>query len=480
MADMLTTLADIGEDAVRMLVGIFEGIAASGKHKPGFNARFISEREILSTKHTGFCVTGRRNLSNKQSYSGLYVQSPTGGGKTTTVILPSLYSMTGSFIVHDPAGEIEKMSAGFLKEKGYEIKVLNFSRPDISCGFNPLTRANTSTEIQKTANMLVTASLGENAKDPFWNVSATSLLSNLISVIKTQPAEMQTPYALLQLLNLLSTAPKTVLHFFKTHANDAVWSDFSAFMHQEEKVRSSVIATCRAALQIFSDPEGVGKITAFDNLHMEDFRNKKCVLYIQNAISDQRFFAVLTSIFFEQFFSFILSRMPEQTEQDIYFLIDEASSLKLPTLPLAMANIRKHRAGCAIIVQDFNQLLRNYGKQDAEAIRSNCYAKLYFGGSGQETTQSLESILGKTEVTDADGKKKVLPLMTADAIRTMQSDQAILLCGNLKPMLVKLNPFYNNSTYRRNAAMVAPTHLNQIPFNEIPTLSLDTDEDDEE
>ncbi len=479
MADLITNLGDIGEEAIRMLVGAVQDIANGTKKISAYDAHFISEREILSKKHTGFSVSGYRNLSNKQSYAGLYVQSPTGGGKTTTVILPGLYSMTGNFIVHDPAGEIALSSSKYLQNKGYEIKILNFSRPDISCGFNPLTRANTSTEIQKTANMLVNAALGENAKDPFWNVSATSLLANLISVLKTQPVKKQTPYALLQLLNLLSSAPKTVLHFFKTHATDAVWSDFSAFMHQEEKVRSSVIATCRAALQIFSDPEGVGKITAFDNLNMEDFRNKKCVLYIQNSIADQRFFAVLTSIFFEQFFSYILSRIPEKTEQDIYFLIDEASSLKIPMLPLAMANIRKHRAGCAIIVQDFNQLLRNYGKQDAEAIRSNCYAKLYFGGSGHETTQALESMLGKTEVTDEDGRKKVMPLMTADSIRTMKSDQAILLCGNLKPMLVTLHPFYNNPAYRRYSMMPAPSHMNQIPFTEIPTLSLDTDEDEE-
>lgn len=478
MADFITNLADIGEEAIRMLVGAVQDIANGTKKKPAYDAHFISEREILSTKHTGFSVTGRRNLNTKISHQNFYVQAPTGAGKTTCVILPSLYTMTGSFVVHDPSGEIEKMSSGYLKEKGYEVKVINFSRPEISCGFNPFAKSTSATLIHKTAHTLVSSSLGDNAKDPFWNIAATGLVSNMIWGVSFLEEKYRTPYAALQLLNLLSTAPKSVLHFFKTHANDAVWSDFSAFMSGEERVKSSVIATARAALQIFSDAEGVGKITAFDTLNMEDFRKKKCVLYIQTATTDQKFYAVLTALLFDSFFTYVLSRIPEKDDQDIFFLIDEAA-FKIPGLPQFVVNGRKYKSGSAIIVQDFNQLVRTYSKQEAEVIRENCYSKLYFPGSGQETTQHLENVLGKTEVTDEDGKKKIMPLLPAASIRTLKSDQAILLCGNVRPILAQLHPFYNNPTYRRYSAMTPVPQMNQIPFTEIPTLSLDTAEDDE-
>ncbi len=113
-------------------------------------------------------------------------------------------------------------------------------------------------------------------------------------------------------------------------------------------------------------------------LTMQSFRKKPIALFIQNSVADQKYYSVLTSILFEQFFSFLLGRFPTEDEKDIFLLIDEASSLNLPTLPLAVANVRKHRSGIMLLIQDFNQLVHNYGKYDAEAIRSNCFAKMYF------------------------------------------------------------------------------------------------------
>ena len=113
-------------------------------------------------------------------------------------------------------------------------------------------------------------------------------------------------------------------------------------------------------------------------------------MYIQNSVADQKYYACLTSIFFEQFFSFLFGRFPKDIEQDIFLLIDEASSLNLPTLPLAVANVRKHRSGIMLLVQDFNQLIHNYGKYEADGIKANCFAKMYFTGQSLETATELE------------------------------------------------------------------------------------------
>ena len=38
----------------------------------------------------------------------------------------------------DPKGELYDTTAGYLKEQGYDIKVLNLVRPQYSDGYNPL------------------------------------------------------------------------------------------------------------------------------------------------------------------------------------------------------------------------------------------------------------------------------------------------------------------------------------------------------
>jgi type IV secretory pathway TraG/TraD family ATPase VirD4 len=234
-------------------------------------------------------------------------------------------------------------------------------------------------------------------------------------------------------------------------------------------VVSGVIATCKAALQIFND-ESVAKITSADNLDLLDFRLKPTALYIQNSVADQKYYSVLTSIFFEQFFSFILSRFPAEKEEDIFLLIDESSSLNLPTLSLAVANVRKHRAGIMLLVQDFYQVIHHYGKYEAEGIKSNCFAKMYFTGTSLETSKELEQTLGQFQYEDKKNRTVVRPLMTNDEIRTMKANRALLICGHHRPIVARLKPYYKRRQYREYSLINPPETVTEATFESIPIL----------
>ena len=422
------------------------------KRKTSYSANFANPATLLSRRQFGFCLTGRRNLSVKNSYQNALVIGGTGTGKSSVVLVPSLYTMQSSFIVHDPSGELFQKTSGFLKEQGYNIKLLNFANPSISSGYNPLARATTSSEIQKVASMLVQNAFGEKSKDPFWNTQAVSLLTMLISIVKTQDEAFQNLYNVRQLLNLLGSNPEQIDALFSKYADDVLFSEYKAFIAYDDKVVNGVIATSKAALQTFSD-ELVARVTSFDNINFQEFRDLPTILYIQNSVADQKYFSVLTSIFFEQFFAFVLGRFPKKEEQDIFLLIDEASSLNLPTLPLAVANVRKHRAGIMLLIQDFSQLVHNYGRYDADAIKANCFAKMYFTGQSYETTKELEAALGKFEFEDDEGKRTIRPLMTNDEIRTMKVSTALLICGNNPPIMAKLRPYYKHRLYREHSEL---------------------------
>jgi type IV secretory pathway TraG/TraD family ATPase VirD4 len=258
---------------------------------------------------------------------------------------------------------------------------------------------------------------------------------------------------------------------FNKDAGDKLFEEYKAFLAYDEKVRNSVIATCKAALQIFND-ENVAKVTSTDNIRFEDFRNKPTVVYIQNSVADQRYYSVITSLYFEQLFSFILSRFPKESEQNIFFLIDECSSLHLPTLALATANVRKHRSGIMLIVQSFNQLTNHYGKSESDSILANCHSKLYFSGQNLETATQLEKILGKYEYKDKDDRKVVRSLMTNDEIRMLKQDKAILICGNFPPVLTKLHPYYQNVCYRNYANILPPQSCSESAVDAVPILPL--------
>lgn len=468
---ILYTIINIIVEIFGYIFEIFENLFKTRKEE--YTADFASQGTVISSFNKGFCLTGRKSLTIKESYQNVLIIGPTGTGKSSVVLIPSLYKTLGSKVIHDPSGELFSKSAGYLKQKGVDIKVLNFANPQKSSGYNPLVRANNSTDIQKVASMLVQNTLGEKSKDPFWNLQATSLLSMLITILKKQEEKYQNLFNVRQLLNQLGGSPEKVDSLFSKYADDILFAEYKSFIAYDEKVVSGVIATCKASLQIFND-QAISLVTSNDNLDFKSFRERPTALFIQNSVADQKYYSVLTSLFFEQFFSYIMSRFPEKEEQDIFLLIDEASSLNLPTLPLAVANVRKHRAGIMLLVQDYNQLVHNYGKYEADGIKTNCYAKMYLTGQSLETATELERTLGKFEFKDKEGRKVVRSLMTNDEIRMMKPKKAILLCGYHPPVIACLKPYYKKMKFKEYAFIPAPD-IESINLGKIEILPLITE-----
>ena len=55
-----------------------------------------------------------------------------GSGKSSAYSIPNAYQMLGSYVFTDPKGELYDRTAGFLKQNGYKIKVLNLVNPQFS------------------------------------------------------------------------------------------------------------------------------------------------------------------------------------------------------------------------------------------------------------------------------------------------------------------------------------------------------------
>ena len=67
----------------------------------------------------------------------------TGAGKTTSLVIPKVNILSSlknkpSFIIIDVKGELHDKLSGHLKEKGYNIKVIDLDEPEYSASWNPL------------------------------------------------------------------------------------------------------------------------------------------------------------------------------------------------------------------------------------------------------------------------------------------------------------------------------------------------------
>ena len=57
-----------------------------------------------------------------------------GSGKSASYVIPNAYQLLGSYVFTDPKGELYDKTAGYLREQGYDIKILNLVNPKNSDG----------------------------------------------------------------------------------------------------------------------------------------------------------------------------------------------------------------------------------------------------------------------------------------------------------------------------------------------------------
>lgn len=419
----------------------FAVAATPSKRNRQYQADFVPTGKLLVAGEKGFCLTGNKSMTIKDSFSNALVLGGSGTGKSSNLLIPSILNMAGasSLIVHDPSGELYAKTSGAMKKMGYEIKVLNYSKPEFSQSYNPLHRIDSVSAISKISKLLIHTALGSGT-EKFWNVAAENLTSIFIQYTTYYALpEEKNMGKVLQLINLFANDPDEVDELIVTTHDKELIAKFKALVSYEGKLLTSILATSREALSIFSDPT-VSEVTKYDTICFEQFRAKQCILYICNSVSDMRYYSGISSIFFEQFFGFIMSRFPGKGELPIFFLIDESSSLYLSLLPTAISNVRKHSAGILQVYQHYNQIIDLYGAAQARNIAANSFAKVYMKGVPLETAKELEAILGRYEYVDDESVVKTRQLLTADEIRLL--NDSIILLGNHPPIRARMTPYY--------------------------------------
>ena len=438
----------------------------SSKERKPYQGKLIEGHMLVSSSNKGlFCGNGR--LSIKESYAGQIICGPPGSNKTTSTIFRFLFDPTGSLFVLDPSGELWKYASGSLQDDGYSLERYTFMQP-LYGGYNPLKRSTAPSQIRRVASMLCTAKLGKESKDPFWNIQAESLLVFLIELVKAYPSQYHNLYNVYDLINLLHSIPEACDQLVLNTHSERILKMYENFNSYEQKLQSSITATLRSVLVEFNDPE-IASFTSFDTLgDITSVRQKKRAVFISIPIGNADFFGSLVSLLFQQIYTELMSTLPAEGDLPIFMLLEEAGILKLPILPEAMTQARKFRIATSLIVQSESQLEQHYGKL-AEAIITSCNCKLYMAGQPIHVANRLEAMMGKRQIEEDDGNKKIVPVMEASEIRAMPNTEALMVLGSNKVARVRLRPYYKNGRCVRRSKL-PPVEPMQQPLILPPLL----------
>lgn len=416
-------------------------------------------RNLLTKRGTGFNLTGRLKLSPAYSYRGALVIGGTGTGKSRRTIIPTLLTAKGSFVVHDPSGELLNATYASLCQRGYWVDVFTPTDPDHSCQLNVLDKVGSIAEARQAANRIVATGYPDETGMGFWELSAVGFLTMCMSgLLKSNVGGLSLPL-LYQLVNSWSAQPKGVESFFKSLDDDQVWAEYMNYSNYDEKLLSGIVATAKGALAYMTDENVQQATTSPDTSERSDettsasehrtisakrLRSQPTAVFIQTKTTKTKDYQALVSLLFDYLFDELMEDLPQAEAQDVFLVIDEAGSLFIPSLPIAAANVRKYRVGILLALQDYAQLESLYGKDKASALRSNCFTQVIFGGGGLDQSQYYSRLLGLSDQPNGYGWR--VPTVDVHELRELGSNQALLVCGNMRPYILNLPRIKSAST----------------------------------
>ena len=386
-----------------------------------------------------------------------------GSGKSASYSIPNAYQCLGSYIFTDPKGELYDRTAGYLKEHGYDIKVLNLVHPQYSDGYNPLMHISSELDVDVIANTIVKGQQSESGKsDPYWDDMAEMLLKALIYyLIATRPEEEQNLASCAELVRAANNNGGSNL---LTELISQLPYDHPARMYYKsieiapEKTYGSILSSLQSKLGKFDSKE-IAELTSTDTIDFEEIGNRKTAVYVISSDTHTAYDFLLT-IFFSQMIQQLYDyadlnggKLKEQT----FFILDEFANIgKIPDFDKKISTSRSRRISFSVILQTVDQLEAVYEKS-YETIMGNCDTHLFLGSNSYKTLEYFSKQLGEKTIerdsvsinrdrqnwkTGKSVSDQVMAraLMTPDELRRMDNDQCIIFEKGVKP--VKARKFY--------------------------------------
>ena len=386
-----------------------------------------------------------------------------GSGKSASYSIPNAYQCLGSYVFTDPKGELYDRTAGYLKEHGYDIKVLNLVHPQYSDGYNPLMHISSELDVDVIANTIVKGQQSESGKsDPYWDDMAEMLLKALIYyLIATRPEEEQNLASCAELVRAANNNGGSNL---LTELISQLPYDHPARMYYKsieiapEKTYGSILSSLQSKLGKFDSKE-IAELTSTDTIDFEEIGNKKTAVYVISSDTHTAYDFLLT-IFFSQMIQQLYDhadlnggKLKEQT----FFILDEFANIgKIPDFDKKISTSRSRKISFSVILQTVDQLEAVYEKS-YETIMGNCDTHLFLGSNSYKTLEYFSKQLGEKTIerdsisinrdrqnwkTGKSVSDQVMAraLMTPDELRRMDNDQCIIFEKGVKP--VKARKFY--------------------------------------
>jgi len=434
------------------------GSAAWGSPRQ-VNAMFRQKENKILTRYVRL---GLDTHKHRRSLNVLVIGG-SGAAKTRSYVKPNILEANTNYVITDPKMEVLTATGGWLKSKGYEIRVLNLVNLEESDGYNPFRYLRDEKDVLKLVNNLIQATTpkGSHESDPFWTKAETALLQAIILMLFQEAPEYEQNFSMVMRVleyaevreeddEYLSPLDLLFQAMERENPESVALRQYKVFKQSAGKTAKSILVSAAVRLAPFNLPQ-IRAITDHDDMDLYTLGEKKCALYAVIPDNDNTF-NFLVSLLYSQAFQTLYYSADQihhgALPQHVHFVLDEFAAMPLPGYTRELATMRSRNISSSTIIQNMAQIKELY-KDSWETIPGNSDTILYLGGNEQSTHKYISEALGKATIdTKTHGQTKGKSgsystnfqmsgreLLTPDEVRALDNRYCILFIRGAKPVM---------------------------------------------
>ena len=382
----------------------------------------------------------------------------TGSGKTETIVKPmvNLLARHGeSMIITDPKGEIYKQSCALLKEKGYNIVLLNFREPEHGNCWNPLEmpynyfhNGNKDKALELLDDVAMNILKDPNSKsEPFWEDSAADYFSGLTLGLFMDAKPKEVNISSVNYMSALGEermGPKTYLQdYFTSKGEDSnAYILASNTINAPTDTKGSILSTFRQKIRIFSSRDTLAEMLSHSDFDMKSIGREKTAVFMTIHDEKKTYHGLLT-IFLKQCYETLIDVAQENGGKLNYrtnFILDEFANMPpLKDVDSMVSAARSRRIRFTFIIQNFSQLNSVYTKEIGDTIKGNCGNLVYLMSTEITALEEISKLCGEVKAKDKD-KSATRPLISVTDLQKMKLFETLLIRQRGNPFKTKLKP----------------------------------------
>ena len=423
------------------------------------NAQFAQKDSIPLTQHVRL---GLDTHKHRRSLNVLVIGG-SGAAKTRSFVLPNILTANTNYVITDPKSEVLLATGGYLKEQGYDVRVLNLVNLEQSDGYNPFRYLRDEKDVLKLVNNLIqsTTPKGSHESDPFWTKAETALLQAIILMLFQEAPEYEQNFSMvMRVLEYAEVREEDEGHaspldllfesIERRKPDSVAVRQYKVFKLAAGKTAKSILVSTAVRLAPFNLPQ-IQALTDHDDMDLYTLGEKKVALYAVIPDNDNTF-NFLVSLLYAQAFQALYYSADQihhgPLPRHVRFMLDEFAAMPLPGFTRELATMRSRSISASVIIQNMAQIKELY-KDSWETIPGNCDTILYLGGNESSTHKYVSEMLGKATIdTKTHGQTKGKSgsystnfqmsgreLLTPDEVRKLDNRYALLFIRGASPVM---------------------------------------------